>query len=156
MGDHAFPDLYGRGRDDRFWSADRQSKKLFVRCGSTVRYLHGLFRSDLDGLQRQGCSGYFHHRRCRRPDFHFPCGKTGADGYHGADRGGGIFLYVSGADHPAAHYETVYNQRRASDQDGAASSGFQTGKDLIPDHRYDRGMYDPSHNSSPGWYADAG
>lgn len=43
----------------------------------------------------------------------FPCRKVRTVGTDGTDRCGGIFLYGACADHPAANYEAVYNQKRA-------------------------------------------
>ena len=78
-----------------------------------------------------------------------------ADSYHGTNRCSGIFLYVTCADHPATDHETSYNREGKKDQNGSASSGFQTGENPVPDHCYDRCLRDPSYNSSTGWYADA-
>ena len=58
--------------------------------------------------------------------------------------------------HPAAYYETSYNRGREKDQDGTASSGFQTGKDPVPYRYHCSSMSDPAYYSSSGWYADAG
>ena len=71
----------------------------------------------------------------------FLAGKLGQIGTDGTDRCGGIFLYGAGADHPAANYEAVYNQERARDQDGRASSGIQAGEDPVPDRGYGGCMY---------------
>ena len=54
-------------------------------------------------------------------------------GADGTDRSSGIFLYVSGSDHSATYHETSYNKKRERDQDGTASSGFQTGENFVPD-----------------------
>ena len=43
----------------------------------------------------------------------FLAGKLGADRTDGTDRGSGIFLYVSGADHPAAYHEASDHGERA-------------------------------------------
>jgi len=59
------------------------------------------------------------------------------------------------ADHPATDHETSYNREGKKDQNGSASSGFQTGENPVPDHCYDRCLRDSSYNSSTGWYADA-
>ena len=43
----------------------------------------------------------------------YPGRKVRTVGTDGTDRCGGIFLYGACADHPAANYEAVYNQKRA-------------------------------------------
>ena len=42
----------------------------------------------------------------------FLAGKLGQTALNGTDRGGGIFLYVTGSDHPAADHETLYYRSR--------------------------------------------
>lgn len=51
----------------------------------------------------EGCSIY--HRRSRRTDVHFPCRQAAADGHHGADRRGRLFLHGTGSGNPAADHE---------------------------------------------------
>ena len=43
----------------------------------------------------------------------FLAGKLGADGTDGTDRRSGIFLHVTGADHPAAYHEASHHEERA-------------------------------------------
>ena len=85
----------------------------------------------------------------------FLAGKLQTDSDPGTDRRGSLLLYVAGADHPAADHETSHNREREKDQDGAASSGIQAGENPLPDHRYDRCMYDSSYHSSACRYAYA-
>ena len=42
----------------------------------------------------------------------FLAGKLGQTSFNGTDRGGGIFLYVTGSDHSAADHETAVQQRK--------------------------------------------
>ena len=151
----AFSDLPGSRCHDRLRSPDRKSQKLPYGCCSTVRYLCGLFPGNLYGIQRKSCGSNFHYRRCRRTDFYFPGRQAGTVGTYGSHCRGGIFLYVPGSYHSAAYYETPYNRGRKKNQDGAAPSGFQTGKDFVPYRYYGSGMPDPAYYRSSGWYADA-
>jgi hypothetical protein len=118
--------------------------------------LYGILPGNIYGLQRQGGSGDFYYRRCGRPDIYFPCRQVGADGIDGTDCSSGIFLYVTGSDYPASYHETFHDRGRAENQDGAASSGFETGEDFIPNHYYDCGVSDSSDYGSSRRYADAG
>ena len=85
----------------------------------------------------------------------FLAGKLGQTASDGTHRCGRLFLYVPGADHPAADHESSDHRERAEDQDGAASSGIQTGEDPLPGCDHHRCLPDPSDHRSPGWYADA-
>lgn len=42
------------------------------------------------------------------------------------DRCSSIFLHGTGADHSAANYEVIYNEKRTCDQDAELTSGIQT------------------------------
>ena len=48
----------------------------------------------------------------------FLAGKLEQTALDGTDRGGGVFLYVTGSDHPAADHEAFNNRKRTYDQDG--------------------------------------
>ncbi len=75
----------------------------------------GIFAAYLGAMAmgRQSGGGYLHYRRRRRPDFHFPCRKAGADGHYGSHCGGRLFLHVSGSGYSAAHYEAADYGKRA-------------------------------------------
>ena len=45
---------------------------------------------------------------------------------YGTDRCSSIFLHGTGADHSAANYEVIYNEKRTCDQDAELTSGIQT------------------------------
>ena len=79
----------------------------------------------------------------------------GADGTDGADRGRSIFLYVPCPDHSASDHEVTDYEKRTRDPYGQSASGFQTGEDPVPDHRYYDRVPDPSDDSTACWYADA-
>ena len=65
------------------------------------------------GFNGQGSSSNLYHRWSGWSYFYFPCRKIGADSNSdGTDRGGSIFLYVTGSDHSAANHETSYNRRK--------------------------------------------
>ena len=46
-------------------------------------------------------------------------------------------------------------EKRTRDPYGQSASGFQTGEDPVPDHRYYDRVPDPSDDSTACWYADA-
>ena len=145
----------GVGAMTDFWPLDCKSEELPARCSSSVRYFRSISRSNGDGIFRQGCRGNFYHRRGRRADFYFPCGKTAADGNFRTNRGGSILVYVTGADYPAADYETTDDKERTSNQDGTVKASIQTGKNSVPDYRYNCCMRDSAYDDSSGRYADA-
>ena len=149
-------DFHGRGRHDGLWPADCEPCQLPDGCGGAAGNLYGILPGNIYGLQRQGGSGNFYYRRCGWPDIYFPCRQVGADGIDGTDCSSGIFLYVTGSDYPASYHETFHDRGRAENQDGAASSGFETGEDFIPNHYYDCGVSDSSDYGSSRRYADAG
>ena len=84
----------------------------------------------------------------------FLAGKLGQSGLMGPIAVA-AYSYGACADHPAANYEAVYNQKRACHQDGELKTGFQAGEDSLPDRGYGGCMYDSSDDSAAGWYADA-
>ena len=141
--------------DDRLWSVDRKSKEFSLGSGGTVWYLCRIPACDCTWLQWKSSSSDLNHRWSRWSYLHFPCRKTGSDRSDGIDCRGSIFVYVTGADHPATDHETPYNKEGTRDQDGTASSGFQTGTNPFPNHCYDCGMFDPSKYSTSHRYVDA-
>ena len=64
-------------------------------------------------------------------------------------------LYVSCTDYSAANHESADNRKREKNQDGTASSCFQTGKNSVPDYHHSCSMSDSAYNSSSCRYADA-
>ena len=141
--------------DDRLWSVDRKSKEFSLGSGGTVWYLCRIPACDCIGIQWKSSSSDLNHRWSRWSYLHFPCRETGSDRSDGIDCRGSIFVYVTGADHPATDHETPYNKEGTRDQDGTASSGFQTGTNPFPNHCYDCGMFDPSKYSTSHRYVDA-
>ena len=79
------------------------------RSSCTAWYLCCILPCDLPWIQRKSSSSDLHHRWSRWSYLHFPCRKTWTDRFNGTDRGGGIFLYVTGSDHSAAYHEALHN-----------------------------------------------
>ena len=72
-------------------------------------------------------------------------------GEHGADSGGGIFLYGACTDHTAADNETLHDRGGKKDQNGSAQADIEKGENIISDNRHDRGLqYSPFNDTSRG------
>ena len=79
-----------------------------AQLGIYVAYFLAIFL----GFNGKAAASDLHHRWSRWSYLHFPCRKTWTDRFNGTDRGGGIFLYVTGSDHSAADHETLYYRSR--------------------------------------------
>ncbi len=85
----------------------------------------------------------------------FLAGKLGADRYHGTNRSGGIFLYVTGSDHSATDHETLTTEKERKIKMDQLRPVSKLEKIPLPDRYYNCCLRDSSYNSSTGRYADA-
>ena len=84
----------------------------------------------------------------------FLAGKLGQSGLMGAIAVAAI-SYMSLVPIIHTDHETSDNRRRKKNQNGTAPSGFQTGKNPVPNHHYRCCMSHSADDSSAGWYVNA-